>query len=438
MARAVRTILDLRDDGKMRGILGTISEMCLPKDSANEEALATAVGGGMNSIIVESDQIAHECMSHLRQKDAGRATFLPLNKISIGRSSGRSLMVERKEGVIGFAWQMLDYDPRIETAVKYVLRDTLIVDSMATARKHMGGVRMVTLNGGVTEHGGAMVGGSRVRLKVGFGGCVQGMNEVDKLDVEVGRLHGLSYKVNDQLLACKRKQQELNQRISKISGDENSLRQRQWKEDLRICEQRLAKATGAVKTLDKKLIELEKQAGKKADEMQRVTDALRATELAREVATAALQEASPAHLQEKLREVQEIRVGAFAAQAQANAGLLTDVSNTVDTFMTDLREHDASDNVTLLLFSEFGRRVTDNGSGTDHGAAGVAFAVGEHVKGGVYGTYPSLAPADQEEGGNLKFNLDFRSVYSTILEDWFQLDAEPIVGGNFERAKFLA
>ena len=127
-----------------------------------------------------------------------------------------------------------------------------------------------------------------------------------------------------------------------------------------------------------------------------------------------------------------------ANQAQANAGLLTDVSDTVDTFMTDLREHDASDNVTLLLFSEFGRRVIDNGSGTDHGAAGVAFMVGEHIKGGVYGTYPSLEPSQQEEGGNLKFNLDFRSVYSTILEDWFQLDAEPIVGGNFERVKFFA
>ena len=127
-----------------------------------------------------------------------------------------------------------------------------------------------------------------------------------------------------------------------------------------------------------------------------------------------------------------------ANQAQANAGLLTDVSNTCETFMADLKEHDASDNVTLLCFSEFGRRVADNGSGTDHGAAGVAFAIGDHVKGGIYGTYPSLAPADQEEGGNLKFNLDFRSVYSTILEDWFQLDAEPIVNGNFERVKFFA
>ena len=126
-----------------------------------------------------------------------------------------------------------------------------------------------------------------------------------------------------------------------------------------------------------------------------------------------------------------------ANQAQANAALWTDVSNTVDTFFTDLRDHDASDNVTLLLFSEFGRRVADNGSGTDHGAASVAFAVGEHVKGGVYGAYPSLAPADQQEGGNLAFNLDFRSVYSTILEDWFGLEAEPIVNGNFERVKFF-
>jgi uncharacterized protein (DUF1501 family) len=127
-----------------------------------------------------------------------------------------------------------------------------------------------------------------------------------------------------------------------------------------------------------------------------------------------------------------------ANQLQANSGLLTDVSNTVDTFMTDLREHDASDEVTLMFFSEFGRRVKDNGSGTDHGAAGVAFAVGEHVKGGIYGQYPSLEPSQLEEGGNLKFNLDFRSVYSTILEEWFGLEANPIVNGNFERTKFFA
>ena len=78
-----------------------------------------------------------------------------------------------------------------------------------------------------------------------------------------------------------------------------------------------------------------------------------------------------------------------------------------------------------------------NGSGTDHGAASVAFAIGEHVKGGLYGEYPSLEPSKQEEGGNLKYNMDFRSVYSTILEDWLGLAPEPIVGGNFERVRFL-
>lgn len=126
-----------------------------------------------------------------------------------------------------------------------------------------------------------------------------------------------------------------------------------------------------------------------------------------------------------------------ANEAALHAGLWSDVSATVDTFMTDLRDHDASENVTLLFFSEFGRRIVDNGSGTDHGSAGVAFAVGEHVKGGIYGEYPSLELDKQEEGGNLKFNLDFRSVYATLLEDWFKLDSKPIIGSSHEKVNFL-
>ena len=126
-----------------------------------------------------------------------------------------------------------------------------------------------------------------------------------------------------------------------------------------------------------------------------------------------------------------------ANQASDHARLWTDVSNTVETFMEDLRDHQASDNVMLFMFSEFGRRVVDNGSGTDHGASSVAFVVGEHVKGGVYGTYPSLEPSEQEEGGNLKSSMDFRSVYTTILEDWMHMDPVPIVGGNFEKVPFL-
>jgi uncharacterized protein (DUF1501 family) len=119
-----------------------------------------------------------------------------------------------------------------------------------------------------------------------------------------------------------------------------------------------------------------------------------------------------------------------------HATLWTEVSEAISDFFTDLREHDAADNVIMLLFSEFGRRVHDNGSGTDHGAAGVAFAVGEPVKGGQHGEYPSRRPEDLQQG-DLGPTLDFRGLYSTVLEDWLGLDATPIVNGSFEKARFL-
>ena len=126
-----------------------------------------------------------------------------------------------------------------------------------------------------------------------------------------------------------------------------------------------------------------------------------------------------------------------ANQGQLHGGLWSDVSNTVENFFDDLHEHDAADNVTLFMFTEFGRRISDNGSGTDHGASGIAFAIGDHVKGGIYGEYPSLEPNQQEEGGNLKSSMDFRQVYTSILEDWLHLDASPIIGGKFEPVKFF-
>jgi uncharacterized protein (DUF1501 family) len=131
--------------------------------------------------------------------------------------------------------------------------------------------------------------------------------------------------------------------------------------------------------------------------------------------------------------------GSFDTHASQNPGhgnLWTAVSEGLDAFMTDLQQHDHADNVIVLLFSEFGRRVHDNGSGTDHGAAGPVFVLGEKVKGGHYGDYPSLKAEDLVQG-DLNPNMDFRGVYSTILEKWLKLDPKPIVGGTFEQPAFL-
>ena len=116
--------------------------------------------------------------------------------------------------------------------------------------------------------------------------------------------------------------------------------------------------------------------------------------------------------------------------------LWKDTSEAVECFFDDLKEHDAADNVVMLMFTEFGRRVHDNGSGTDHGAGGAAFVIGDAVKGGQYSEYPSLE-SNQLEQGDVVPNHDFRSIYSVLLEDWMGLDAKPIVEGSFEKLPFL-
>jgi uncharacterized protein (DUF1501 family) len=116
--------------------------------------------------------------------------------------------------------------------------------------------------------------------------------------------------------------------------------------------------------------------------------------------------------------------------------LWTDVGQAIGDFFTDLREHEAGDNLIMVLFTEFGRRVKDNGTGTDHGAGGVAFVIGEPVKGGMYGTYPSLKAEDLTQG-DLAPNYDFRGFYTTIVEQWLGLEAAPIVGGHFEQMDFV-
>jgi uncharacterized protein (DUF1501 family) len=122
-----------------------------------------------------------------------------------------------------------------------------------------------------------------------------------------------------------------------------------------------------------------------------------------------------------------------AQEVPGHAKLLTELTDAIEDFMQDLRDHDAAEEVNVLIFTEFGRRIKDNGSGTDHGTGGGAFLIGENVKGGLYSEYPSLAPADWVFGEDMDFTIDFRSVYSTILNQWMGLDPVDIVGGQFEQ-----
>ena len=110
---------------------------------------------------------------------------------------------------------------------------------------------------------------------------------------------------------------------------------------------------------------------------------------------------------------------------------LSQLGDALDAFMQDLANLQQQDNVVVMTFSEFGRRVKQNGSnGTDHGTAEPMFIIGNKVQGGLYGTYPSLA--DLDNNGDLKFNADFRSVYAGVLEDVVGAEPAPILGGSFD------
>jgi uncharacterized protein (DUF1501 family) len=124
-----------------------------------------------------------------------------------------------------------------------------------------------------------------------------------------------------------------------------------------------------------------------------------------------------------------------ANQGPMHTTLLADLANSINGFFQTLKTSGHDGRVRLMTFSEFGRRVQENGSrGTDHGAASCLFVAGPSVKGGVVGKHPNLADLDADD---LKFHTDFRRVYATLLDGWLGCDSKAVLGGNWDHVKEL-
>lgn len=121
-----------------------------------------------------------------------------------------------------------------------------------------------------------------------------------------------------------------------------------------------------------------------------------------------------------------------AAQLPSHARLLTEFAGALKAFDTDMKRAGLGDKVVTLCFSEFGRRVQENGSlGTDHGTAGPMFLSGA-VQPGLVGSVPSMTDLEDDD---LKRQFDFRQVYSTLISDWLGYSAKTVLGGEFEKLK---
>ncbi len=124
-----------------------------------------------------------------------------------------------------------------------------------------------------------------------------------------------------------------------------------------------------------------------------------------------------------------------AQQAGPHGQLLTELADSISNFFQALKASGDADRVRVMTFSEFGRRVQENGSrGTDHGAASCMFVAGSAMKGGVVGKHPSLADLDD---GDLKYHTDFRRVYATLLDSWMGCDSKAVLGQKWEHVAEL-
>lgn len=227
--RAVEAILS----ANIPGVCGTIGQLGRV-DERYELALEIAIGGRLAEIVVEDDRVAERCIQFLKENKAGRATFVPLNKI-MSQPPG---LLPSRPGVIDFAFNLVDFNPTYTKAFQYACGQTIIVDNLDNARKLINTARMVTLEGDILERHGTMTGGaaagkSRLRFN-------------QKENNDIGSLKAKSKQLADDMRWLADSIKELNRSLTqdrnKLNEETASLAQKQSdfdkrKEDLTACEE---------------------------------------------------------------------------------------------------------------------------------------------------------------------------------------------------------
>jgi len=317
-AGVAAALTKLRQQGLIRGILGSIAELATPKDQSHSDGIALALGGAMRSIVVEDDQVAADCISWLKKNGGGRATFLPLNRLGRQRPQGRSLMVARNPGVIGFVHELLDYPSEIENAIHLVSRSTLLVESLDVARRNMGGVRLVTLDGSIVDGSGAMTGGSSSRNAPSFGSSDPSLS-LRPLEGAVNEASLVRATVEAALRETRDSVQQLTDKIAEFSGSESESRVREWRADLDRAE---ANVKNISKRLESARSELERcEAARRvaSSDLIAAKESLEEALDARKAASEDLLKQSPDHLSRTLSEAETEKGKALVKRQQAIA-----------------------------------------------------------------------------------------------------------------------
>src|SRR5947209_17419862 len=210
---AVTAILECRETGSIKGIHGTVAQLA-HVDPQYETAIVTAAGARMQAIIVDDDTVAAQCIDFLKRRKIGRATFLPLSKMLVGKPRGKAILVAKE--CLGFAIDLCHFDEKYRDAFFYVFGDTLVVQTLDEARKWMGGVRLVTIEGELIEASGAMIGGDMERATVKFG--PRGASEMEKIAEKLREAQAQAENVANRLDEIRKEILALEETIKESGG----------------------------------------------------------------------------------------------------------------------------------------------------------------------------------------------------------------------------
>lgn len=265
---ATRLILQTRLPG-VHGLVAQLGRV----EPQYRLALETAAGARLGCVVVEDDAVAAAGIELLKQRRAGRATFLPLNKIQ----PARSLPPLRASGVIDYALHLADFDRRYQAIFAYIFGSTVVFESLTQARPYLGQYRMVSLEGDLLEATGAMTGGSRSpQQSIHFGGIDAAesteattlkhrLQEIDSLLERLGRdLAGAQATLNQQtqtLTESRQRQRETQLRIEQLEAELTALytRHDQLQSQLELNSQDLTATRDRLQHLEAELPEQEAQ-----------------------------------------------------------------------------------------------------------------------------------------------------------------------------------
>lgn len=272
---AVEYLLSLRNLGKLPGIRGTVEELTRV-EAQHHTALTVAAGGRFQSVVVENDQVAEECINLLRAEKRGRATFLPLNRMLVGRPRGKSLIVAQSPGAVGFAVDLVKFDEEMRPAFWYVFGETVVMEDLVGARAQMGGVRLVTLAGELIEATGAITGGFIETGSRARGG--DSALELRRLGEELREKSGLESATRAELDKIEPEIRRLSEELAKRSGEVEAQGSalRLLDKELGAARERLTEAKARIEKVASSRVESEKARAT----AQRNSEALE-TELAR-------------------------------------------------------------------------------------------------------------------------------------------------------------